>query len=91
MAHGIVLDPGAGVVEPASVLRKRPLVVLRGTFNHPELLDPALLRNAGHQLLAEGPQFEREPAALLEMTIRHVIRATTFSPAEILQRIRLMP
>jgi hypothetical protein len=59
MAHGILLDPGTGVAEPASVLRKRPLVVLRGTFNHPELLDPALLRNAGHQLLAEGPQFER--------------------------------
>jgi hypothetical protein len=88
MAHGIVLDPGAGVVEPASVLRKRPMVVLRGTFNHPELFDPALLRDAGQQLLAEGAQFEREPTALLEMTIRHVSRATTFSPTEILQRIR---
>ena len=88
MAHGIVLDPGTGVVEPASVLRKRPLVVLRGTFNHPELLDPALLQCAGQQLLAEGAKFERKPAALLEMTIHHVSRATTFSPTEILQRIR---
>jgi len=88
MAHGIVLNPRTGVVEPASVLRKRPLVVLRGTFNHPELLDPALLRNAGRQLVAEGAQFEREPAALLEMTIRHVSCAATFSPTEILRRIR---
>ena len=61
---------------------KRPLVVLRGTFNHSELLDPALLRNAGLQLVAEGAQFEREPAALLEMTIRHVSCAATFSPTE---------
>jgi hypothetical protein len=69
------------------VLRKRPLVVLCGTFNHPVLLDPTLLRNAGQQLLAEGAQFEHEPAALVEMTIRHVSRDTTFSPVEILQRV----
>jgi hypothetical protein len=87
MAHGIVFDSGSGAVEPSVVLRKRPLVVLRGSFNHAELVDLALLRNAGHQLLTEGGQFEREPAALLEMTIRHVSRATTFSPMEILQRI----
>jgi hypothetical protein len=88
MAHGIVLNCGAGVVEPASVLRKRPLIVLRGTFNHPELLDPALMERARRQLLAEGAPFEREPAALLEMTIHHVSRATAFSATEILQRIR---
>ena len=88
MAHAIVLAPGTGVVEPASVLRKRPLIVLRGTFNRPELLDPALLECAGRQLLAEGTRFEREPAALLEMTIRHVSRDTTSSATEVLQRIR---
>jgi hypothetical protein len=88
MTHGIVFIPGTGVVEPASVLRKRPLVVLRGTFNHPELVDFALLRDAGRQLMAEGAQFEREPAALFEITIRHVSGDAKFSPTEILQRIR---
>jgi hypothetical protein len=90
MAHGIVFVPGTGVVEPASVLRKRPLVVLRGTFNHPELIDPTLLQRATQQLLAEGARFEREPADLIEITTRHVSRDTTFSPSEILQHIRLL-
>jgi hypothetical protein len=90
MAHGILFVPGTGVVEPASVLHKRPLVVLRGTFNHPELIDPTLLERARQQLLAEGVPFEREPAELIEMTTRHVSRDTTFSPSEILQHIRLL-
>jgi len=87
MAHAIVIDPKAGVVEPASVLRKRPLIVLRGTFNHPGRVNPDRLRRASSQLLAEGTQFERTPAALLEMTIRHVSRGATASPAETLQRM----
>src|ERR1051326_4052964 len=88
MAHGIVLDPPSGVVEPSCVLRKRPLVVLRGTFHHPELLDPALLQCATRQLLAEGTQFEREPAVVVEMTIRPVSHATTLSSTEIVRCIR---
>ena len=88
MAHGIVFDPESCVVEPASMLRKRPLLVLRGTFNHPELLDPTLLQCAAQQLRAEGARLEREPAALVEMTIRHVSRATPFSPTDLLQRLR---
>ena len=88
MAHCIVLDPVRGVVEPASALRKRPLIVMRGTFDHPELLDPALVECAGRQLIAEGIPFEREPAALLEMTIRHVSHVIALSAKEILERIR---
>ena len=54
------------------MLRKRPLLVMRGSFSHPELFDPGLFQAANRQLLAEGTPFEREPATLLEMTIHHV-------------------
>jgi hypothetical protein len=49
--------------------------VMRGTFSHPELFDAGLLQTAKQQLLAEGTAFDREPATVLEMTIRHVSRA----------------
>jgi hypothetical protein len=74
MTHAIVFDSKARVVEPSSVLRKRPLLVMRGSFSHPELFDPGLFQAAMQQLLAEGVPFEREPATLLEMTIHHASR-----------------
>jgi len=33
MSHAIVFDSGGRVVEPSSLLRKRPLLVMRGTFD----------------------------------------------------------
>jgi len=88
MAPAIVFGTRGRSVEPSSVLRKRPLLVMRGTFSHPELLEPGLFRSASQQLLAEGTPFEREPVTLLEMTIRHVSRVGTVSVAEMLECIR---
>jgi hypothetical protein len=72
MAHAVIFDRQGKLVEPSGVLRKRPLVVMRGSFSHPEFFDPALFQAANRQLLAEGTAFERQPAVLLEMTIQHV-------------------
>ena len=88
MAHAIVFDSEGYVVEPASLLRKRPLLVMRGTFTNPELFEPDLFRYATAQLIAEGKASERTPLNLLEMTVRHVSRAGSFSPAEMLVRMR---
>ncbi|HEY1342684.1 MAG TPA: hypothetical protein VGF59_34515, partial [Bryobacteraceae bacterium] len=84
MAHAVVFDSHGIAVEPSSILRKRPLLVMRGTFANPDLLDAGLIRSAARQLAAEDPPCEREPAALLEMTIRHVSHSAPPSPAEML-------
>ena len=84
MTHAVVFDSQGKVVEPSSVLRKRPLLVMRGRFSHPELFDPGLFQAANQQLLAEGTPFERQPATLLEMTIHHVSRDETFAIPEML-------
>ena len=90
MAHAIVFDSSGRIIEPSSLLRKRPLLVRRGTFHNPERLEPDLLPSACRQLLAEGTPIEREPVALLEFTIRHVNRPESASIAEMLQCIRTM-
>src|SRR5262249_33965206 len=87
MSHAIVFDRG-GVVEPACLLRKRPLLVMRGTFSHAERFDPNLFQPACRQLLAEGTSSENEPLAVAEMTIRHVSGAGTLSRGEIVQQVR---
>ena len=88
MTHAVVFDSQGKVVEPSSVLRKRPLLVMRGRFSHPELFDPGLFQAANQQLLAEGTPFERQPATLLEMTIHHVSRDETFATPEMLACIQ---
>ena len=88
MAHAVVFDSQGKVTEPSSVLRKRPLLVMRGRFSHPELFDPGLFQAANQQLLAEGTTFEREPATLLEMTIHHVSGDETLAGPEMLACIQ---
>jgi len=92
IAHAIVFDARGKVVEPASVLRKRPLLVMRGNFRHPELFEPGLFRDANRQLLAEGIAFEREPLSLMELTIHNVSGFENLSASAMLACIeRLVP
>lgn len=87
MAHAIVFDAQGQVVEPSSLLRKRPLLVMRGSFSHPELFDPTLFQAARRRLLAEGTSFEREPATLLEMTIHHASLVENLAAPDMLAHI----
>jgi len=87
IAHAIVFDSKAQIVEPSELLRKRPLLIMRGTFSHPEFFDPGLLQAANQQLLAELAVFEREPVRLLEMTIQHASRVENLSVSEMLSCI----
>jgi hypothetical protein len=82
MAHAVIFDTQGKVVEPSSVLRKRPLLVMRGSFSHPEFLDPGLFQAANQQLLAEGTPLEREPVTLLELTIHHISGDETLAAPE---------
>jgi hypothetical protein len=88
MAHAIVFDAKGHAVEPSSVLRKRPMLVMRGSFSHPEHFEPGLFQAAKRQLLAEGSSFEREPATLFEMTIHPVNRVEAPAVPEMLESIQ---
>jgi hypothetical protein len=88
MARAIIFGAGGEPVEPASVLRKRPMIVMRGTFSHPELINPSLIEAAMRQLRAESGRCEREPVTLLEMTIHHISRAGALSTSEMSELVR---
>jgi hypothetical protein len=88
MSHAIAFDTRGLVVEPSSLLRKRPLLVMRGTFEKAELLDPAPLESAGRMLVSESGPFEREPVALTELSIHHVTRVEEVSLDRMLKSIR---
>jgi hypothetical protein len=87
MSHAIVFDGKGRVVEPASLLRKRPLLVMRGTFDKAELLDTDSLLSGCRMLAAESGPFEREPVALTELSLRHVTRVEEVSRDRMLKCI----
>jgi hypothetical protein len=84
MAHAVMFDTQGKVTEPSGVLRKLPLIVMRGSFSHPELFDPRLFQAAQQQLFTEGTPFEREPARVAELTVRHVSGDETLAIPEML-------
>jgi hypothetical protein len=87
MSHAIVFDTEGRVVEPSSLLRKRPLLVTRGTFAETELLDSALLQSACRMLISESGPLEREPVALTELSIRQATGIEEGSVDRMLKRI----
>ena len=88
MAHAVVFGTRGTPEEAANVLRKRPLLVMRGASHHPELLAPELLGVAKERLRAEGLRCEREPVQLIETSIRQVSGGDPAPPASILKCIR---
>jgi hypothetical protein len=88
MAHAIVFGAGGSAVEPSSVLRKRPLLVMRGTFTNAELLEPDLFQPAAKQLLSEGMSFQHDPLSVIEMAIHPVDAGAAVPAAEMAEAIR---
>jgi hypothetical protein len=70
MTHAIVFDSDGNVTEPSDVLRKRPLIVERSLFETVEPYHSQMLLASQAELKNEGILLGREPAAVLEMTIK---------------------
>jgi hypothetical protein len=69
MCQAVLFDSSGRVVEPSSVLRKRPLVVERGLFATSEPFQEAMLRASERHLRAEGVQLGRGPVGLFEFSL----------------------
>lgn len=94
LCHAVVFDRSGKVVEPASVLRKRPLIVERGRFAALRPFHDEMLGAAARRLRGEGVELGRDPAPVLELTIHHAADASanaeTSADAEVLARVGRM-
>lgn len=73
MARAIVFDPAFHVVEPSSVLRKRPLIIERGRFDKLERFHSDMLRAGDRALRAEQIDLRREPLGMVEIALHPVL------------------
>jgi hypothetical protein len=73
MAQAIVFDSSFHVVEPSSVLRKRPLIIDRGRFDTLERFHADMLRAGDRALRAERIDLHREPLGIVEIALHPVL------------------
>jgi hypothetical protein len=92
MSHALVFDSNAQVVEPATPLRKRPLIVQRTLRGHPGPSSAEAFQAAQQTFLAEGLPSGREPLAALEVTTQSLEGPAASDNAELLALIeQLVP
>ena len=73
MARAILFDRAFHVVEPSSVLRKRPLIIDRGRFDTLERFHADMLRAGDRALRGEQINLGREPLGIVEIALHPVL------------------
>jgi hypothetical protein len=92
MARALVFDSEAKPVEPATPLRKRPLIVERTLHGHAGPSAPEVIQAARQKFLAEGIPSDHEPLAVLEINARNLEGPAASDDAELLTLIeQLVP
>jgi hypothetical protein len=87
MAHALVFDSNGQVVEPATPLRKRRLIVQRTLRGHPGPSCAEAFQSARETFLAEGPPSDREALATLEISTQSLEGSAASDNAELLALI----
>ena len=87
LAHAVVFRPDQGVVEPLSMLYKRPVVIERGSFRSARPIFAQMLEHSAQQLAEETPETGRDPVALLEISIHNMLAKVTEDDAELVKRV----
>jgi hypothetical protein len=89
-ANAVLYSEGGSLVQPSSVLRKRAIVLERGTFAtiepfHRELLD-AGVRALGEQFGA----LDQAPLGVLELSVRPLLGKELTDEADVLRRVNAL-
>ncbi len=87
MTHALVFDSKAQVVDPATPVRKRPLIVQRTLGGHPGPSAAESFQAARQMFLAEGIASDHEPLAVLEVNTQSLEGSAASDNAELLALI----
>jgi hypothetical protein len=87
MSHALVFDSNAQLVEPATPLHKRPLLVQRTLHGHPGPSVAEAFQAARQMFLAEKIPFDHEPLSILEVNTPDLQGSAASDNAELLALI----
>ena len=86
LSHAVLFHGGGQPVEPGSVLYKKPLVVLRGTFRPILRLHLDMLAAAAKQF-RERSGSEEDVVSLAEVSTKNVLDTKPYTPGDVLARV----
>ena len=86
LSHAVLFHDGGQPVEPGSVLYKKPLVVLRGTFRPILRLHLDMLAAAAKQF-RERSGSDEEVVSVAEISTQNVLDAKPYNPDDVLARV----
>ena len=88
LAQAVLFGPDGELEPPNEVIRKRPVIVERGLYQHHTEIDPEVLASAHRQLQKEYPEPAREPLALMELSVNNLREGTDIDREEYMRRLR---
>lgn len=88
LAQAVVFGPDGRLEPPNEIIRKRPIIVERGLYQHQTSIDPDVLASAHRQLQREYPAPGREPLALMELSVNNLREGTVTDRDEYMRRLR---
>lgn len=89
LTNAVLFSPQGTVLQPSSALRKRALLVQRGSFRPITHINLDMLSCAGAQFIQEPNVIGEEIVVLLEITINNLL-ASGFDVADFLARVDLI-
>lgn len=90
LSHAAMIDADGKVVQPAAVLYKKPILVVRGAFRPPTKTMLDLQERALAQFVQEPGVEGEDVVVLMEMTLKNLMRQGEIDPKEFLARADML-
>ena len=88
LAEAVMFGPEGLMAAPTEMIRKRPVIVVRGMFSHISKRNVDMLTTARAALDREALEQEREPLLLMELSVNSPRERDLLEPDEYLRRLR---
>ncbi|WP_068629376.1 nicotinate-nucleotide adenylyltransferase [Cephaloticoccus primus] len=90
LTNAVMFGPGGSVLQPSEVLRKKAILVERGSFRPVTHVNVDMLKCAAEQFMQEPLVKDREVVVLMEITVLNLIASGEFDSADFLSRVDLL-
>ncbi|MGF1485020.1 MAG: TonB-dependent receptor [Opitutales bacterium] len=87
LTSAVMFGPGEEVLLPSEELRKKPVLVERGTFRPIANVNVDMLRSAGAMFVQEPQVLGKEVFVVLEITMKNLLREGHIDPQDFLARV----
>ncbi|MEZ4755074.1 MAG: TonB-dependent receptor [Bdellovibrionota bacterium] len=90
LTNAVMFDPEEGAVLPSGTLRKRPVLIERGSFRPINKTHVDMIFGAQKQFAVESQSSKKPPLSILEITVNNLLEREEISDERLLRRVDSM-